>query len=558
MNSTTHPLLINIYDTLRQKFDAGDKPLFQMQVPTQPLQRSDFHYDGSDSNLAQMIKPSSVAEAEFRLTDGMLELSNIVDGPNGNKLSEKYDQVLSGLLLADEEVNPDQVNEALQQARENMRSCVTRNTDDTEDIYPVNLVPSDWAKSLSDPSQQDNTGGTHSDLQGAITRCSLLQARRDSLMAVDGLEPLRKAVENARTALSATEAEMVNGYTDSVVSCIKLYFAQTCSAMQDSVAAIKALNDKNKMELNASLQKYQEAPLNDDQWKCLVALQLKHVQNLNHLAKASDALSRAQMAASQATSSDGSIQLRIINDQIASLTTDIERYQKMVQEASSQNFEKIVSALPGNASTPGWETLTIDSQTSKPAESRLSCTSSSNLAWSANILSFSDSSRTSLSSSDRDNNLSTENTDVEVVFSATKVAIDRPWFNAKVLEKSSDLAGQNAGEISASNAEDVRNMFTSGSVIDITDCQLSSWTTSFLIVQNVYINLTSHTTFKRSQVHDIDSCLSSGGSLLCFRASKSDTNGDQGAGYSVQGDDKMIKVRISAPQVLGWFTQISL
>ncbi|KLO94910.1 uncharacterized protein LW93_3603 [Fusarium fujikuroi] len=125
MSFTKHPLLINIYDALRGKFDAGDKTLFQMQVPTQPLQKSEFHYDGSDSNFAQMIKPVPVTEAEFRLTDGMLELSNIVGGPNGSKLSEKYDQVLSGLISAD------RADEELQQAREDMRSCVNRNIDDT-------------------------------------------------------------------------------------------------------------------------------------------------------------------------------------------------------------------------------------------------------------------------------------------------------------------------------------------------------------------------------------------------------------------------------------------
>ncbi|EXK29426.1 hypothetical protein FOXG_20099 [Fusarium oxysporum f. sp. lycopersici 4287] len=91
MSFQADPLLVNIYDALRKKFDPEDKALFQMQVPAQLLDRSAFHYDGSDSDFAQRTKPSSVANAEFGLTDGMLELSSIVDGPNGNKLSKKYD-----------------------------------------------------------------------------------------------------------------------------------------------------------------------------------------------------------------------------------------------------------------------------------------------------------------------------------------------------------------------------------------------------------------------------------------------------------------------------------
>ncbi|KAF5586739.1 uncharacterized protein FSUBG_12030 [Fusarium subglutinans] len=558
MSSTTHPLLTNIYDALRHKFDAGDKTLFQMQVPTQPLQRSELHYDGSDSDSARMIKPSSVAEAEFRLTDGMLELSNIVGGPNGSKLSETYDQVLSGLISADQDANPDQANETLQQAREDLRSCVNRNMDDTEDIYPVNLAPSDWAKSLRDPWQQDNAGSIQSQLQDAIRQYSFLKARRDTLVAVVGdFKSLQKAVDNARAAADATEAQMAKGFTDPVAQCIKLYFAQACSKTQEGIEAIKGLSDRNKMELNALLQQYQAGPLSDEQWTSLVALQLKHIQNSNDLAKASEALTRAQTEVSQATSRDSRLELYTINDQIASLTVEIEKYQNILRETGAQNYEGTSHAFQGSTTTPRWETLVFDTRTLMQTQSKLSCTASSNLAWSTNLLSSSESSITSSAATGQESPLSAENTDVKVVLSATKVAIDRPWFNARVLGKNIDPAASTVPNISAGNAEDVRKLFASGSIVDTTDCQLPAWTTSFLVVQDVCITLTPQTTFQKSQVQDIEDCLSSGGSLLVFRASKSDTNGNQGAGYGVKGDSMMINVRISAPQILGWFTQVS-
>ncbi|CZR44326.1 uncharacterized protein FPRO_14087 [Fusarium proliferatum ET1] len=534
MSFTNHPLLINIYDALRGKFDAGDKTLFQMQVPTQPLQKGEFHYDGSDSNFAQMIKPVPVTEAEFRLTDSMLKLSNIVGGPNGSKLSEKYDQ-----------------------AREDMRSCVNRNIDDTKEIYPLNLVPNDWAKSLSVPLQQDNTASIKSQLQDTIRQHRFLEARRDTLMTVGDFKSLQKAVNDARAAVYATEAEMAKGFTDTVAECIKLYFAQVCSMAQDSIAAVKGLNNANKMELCTLLQKYQGGPLSDEQWRFLVALQLKHVQNLNDLAEASKMLNRAQVEVSQVNGRDKGVELGVINDQIASLSVEIEKYQNMLRETGSQNFEKISDAFQGNASTPGWETLTIDSRTLTQTQSGLSCTSSANLAWSTNILSYSESGLTSFAAVDQGRTLSTENTDVKVMLSLTKVATDRPWFNAQVLGKGTGLITSTAAKLSAGNAEDVRKLFASGSIIDTTECQLPAWTTSFLVFQDVCITLTSHTTFQRSQVQDIDNCLSSGGSLLVFRACKGDTNGNQGAGYGIKSDDKMMQVRISAPQILGWFTQIS-
>ncbi|RBR11972.1 hypothetical protein FVER53590_08850 [Fusarium verticillioides] len=554
MNSRADPLLANIYDTLRKRFDPEDKTLFQIQVPTLLLDRSAFHYDGSDSDFTQMTKPSSVAEAEFSLTDGMLDLSNIVGGPNGNKLSEKYDQVLSNLISADEEANPDQANDALQQAREDLRSCVNRNMDDTEDIYPINLVPSDWAKNLSDPSQQDNAGGFQSQLQDAISRRSFLQARKDALMAALGdLKPLQKAADDARAAVDAIETEMAKRFPDPAIQCIKFYFSQACSTEQDDIAAIRGLNDKNKIELSTLLQKYQEGPLSDEQWRFLLELQMKHVQNSNDLVKATEALNRAQLEVLQATPRDKGVELAGINDQIASFTVEIENYQNMLRETGRQNYEETLNAFQGNTSTPGWETLTINSRTSTKTQSRLSCTSSSNLAWATNLLSFSESGITSFTTNGQKNTLSTENTDVKVVFNAKKVAIDRPWFKAQVLGKSTDPTAN----ISAGNAEDVRKLFASGSIIDITECQSPAWTTGFLVVQDMCITLTSHTTLQGSEVQDIDDCLSLGGSLLAFRASKSDTDGNRGAGYGIKSDDKMIQIRISAPQILGWFTQIS-
>ncbi|KAF5589307.1 hypothetical protein FPANT_6350 [Fusarium pseudoanthophilum] len=555
MNCQADPLLANTYGTLRKRFDPEDKTLFQIQVPTLLLDRSLFHYDGSDSDFTQMTKPSSVAEAEFSLTDGLLDLSNIVGGPNGNKLSEKYDQVLSSLISADEEANPDQTDEALQQAREDLRSCVNRNMDDTEDIYPINLVPNDWAKSLSDPSQQDNTGGIQSQLQDAISRRSFLKARKDALMAALGdLKPLQKAADDARAAVGAIEAEMAKRFTDPAIVCIKIYFSQACSTAQDDIAAIRGLNDTNKIELSTLLQKYQQGPLSDEQWKFLLELQLKHVQSSNDLVKATEALNRAQMEVLQATPRDKGDELAGINDQIASLTVEIEKYQNMLRETGGQNYEETPNTFPGNASTPGWETLTIDSQISTQTQSRLSCTSSANLAWATNLLSSSESGITSFTTNGQKNTLSTENTDIKVVFSARKVAIDRPWFKAQVLGKSTDPTAN----ISAGNAEDVRKLFASGSTIDTTECQLPAWTTGFLVVQDVCITLTSHTTFQGSQIQDIGSCLSTGGSLLCFQACRSDAGRKQGSGYVINSDEKTIEVRISVPQIIGWFTQLYL
>lgn len=90
------PLINQLYDKLRDMYGQGHNELFQLEFPARMLQKDDYHYIGSDGPYAQQVKPPSVAEAEFRLTDGMLSLSNLVGGPNGKKLSESYNELLLG------------------------------------------------------------------------------------------------------------------------------------------------------------------------------------------------------------------------------------------------------------------------------------------------------------------------------------------------------------------------------------------------------------------------------------------------------------------------------
>jgi hypothetical protein len=107
--------MVQLYDTLRSTFGAGANDLFHMEMPARLLEMGNYHYDGSDKLNAQQLKPPSVAEAEFRLADGMLNLSGLVGGPNGSKLSESYQQVLFGLAPANvqtsaelDKLSPDQ------------------------------------------------------------------------------------------------------------------------------------------------------------------------------------------------------------------------------------------------------------------------------------------------------------------------------------------------------------------------------------------------------------------------------------------------------------------
>lgn len=109
-DSDSQPLMLMLYDTLRKNFGLGSNDLFQMEMPARLLEQGNYQYEGSDTINAQQIKPPSVAETEFRLADGMLNLSNLVGGPNGSKLSEAYREVLFGLAPSNHETAKELAN----------------------------------------------------------------------------------------------------------------------------------------------------------------------------------------------------------------------------------------------------------------------------------------------------------------------------------------------------------------------------------------------------------------------------------------------------------------
>ncbi|KAM6524442.1 hypothetical protein FSOLCH5_005044 [Fusarium solani] len=99
------PLMDQLYDQLKQTFGNDEGSLFQMEMPTRVLEMGNYYYNSSDTINSQQVKPPAVAETEFRLADGMLDISKLVGGPNGGKLSEQYNEVLFSLAPANVETS---------------------------------------------------------------------------------------------------------------------------------------------------------------------------------------------------------------------------------------------------------------------------------------------------------------------------------------------------------------------------------------------------------------------------------------------------------------------
>ena len=91
--------LEKLYTTLHQLFQPGGGQYFALQFPGRFLQISQYAWDTNSAGIyGQFIKPVAVNESEFRLTDQLYDVAEVVSGPNGVNLSIVYDQILNNLL----------------------------------------------------------------------------------------------------------------------------------------------------------------------------------------------------------------------------------------------------------------------------------------------------------------------------------------------------------------------------------------------------------------------------------------------------------------------------
>lgn len=104
-----------IYAALTATMGISSNQLFAMESPGRVLDEDTYIFD-TGSIYSILEKPQPVLEAEFRLSDGLLDPDKLVGGPNGKLLSVQYEEALN--LLVPNVVDMTQFTKDRQKIRE--------------------------------------------------------------------------------------------------------------------------------------------------------------------------------------------------------------------------------------------------------------------------------------------------------------------------------------------------------------------------------------------------------------------------------------------------------
>lgn len=94
--SSSEDVMNVIYDNVNKLLGAGNQ-LFVMEFPARPLNARTYEYN-TDDCYSSLTKPYPVQEAEFLLSDQLFDVSPVVQGSNGERLSTVFDTVVNNYV----------------------------------------------------------------------------------------------------------------------------------------------------------------------------------------------------------------------------------------------------------------------------------------------------------------------------------------------------------------------------------------------------------------------------------------------------------------------------
>ncbi|MFB9315372.1 hypothetical protein [Nocardioides plantarum] len=186
------------------------------------------------------------------------------------------------------------------------------------------------------------------------------------------------------------------------------------------------------------------------------------------------------------------------------------------------------------------------------SEASLASTSS----WSCDFFFGSAGSSSSSSSSSVSDHSFEEGSTIAIGFNATKVNVNRGWFDPGVFKLSSDMSRLTTAPVSVGAVE-----FDGASAKQTLEAAnaalLPCFPVAFLVVKDVTLRFSVHESQLDAVQSVVDSRSASGGGFFCFSSASSSSSHSDSSSMSSVSSDNAISVTIPGPQILGWFLEFT-
>lgn len=183
--------------------------------------------------------------------------------------------------------------------------------------------------------------------------------------------------------------------------------------------------------------------------------------------------------------------------------------------------------------------------------------SSSQTSFSVDLFFGSASGQSSNSSAVNSKNSFDSETSIEIAFQATKVEVDRGWFNPGLFKLSKDMSRLSTEVISRGSLDLMNAGIDSKALAAQNEAILPAFPAAFVIAKDVTIRFKARESSLSALHSVIDSRSAVGGGFLCFSASSSSASHSDTSSLSSKSEDTVITISMPGPQILGWFMEFT-
>lgn len=242
--------------------------------------------------------------------------------------------------------------------------------------------------------------------------------------------------------------------------------------------------------------------------------------------------------------------------------------QRAIQAAIDELLADVRRALPRQSpSSPRYMDLQLSFTSDAMKSDSKSNANFRQTSWDVDLFFGSASGSSSSSDAMTTSNSLDQSASIQIGLKATKVAIERDWFDPGLFKLTKDMSRIAQNRVSGGalpmkvtpqkDQEPEKREINWDSLGDLNNAIVPCFPVAFVVAKDVTVRFKAN----ESSLHAVHSVLDSrsavGGGFLCFSSSTSAANHEESQSLNTRSDGTVINLTIPGPQILGWFLELT-